>query len=107
VTGMSRNTVLDAGRQIDASVEPSARVRRAGGGRKRLTEKDPGLLPALEALVDPATRGDPCSPLCWTAKSTRTLAGELTQGGHPVNQHTVGELLHELGYSLQSTRKTK
>ena len=107
VTGMSRRTVQDAVREVDAGVEPSARVRRAGGGRKRLTEKDPGLLPALQALVDPATRGDPASPLRWTAKSTRTLATELTASGHPINQHTVGELLADLGYSLQSTRKSK
>jgi transposase len=107
VTGMSRSTLTDAVAEVDAGIEPTARIRAAGGGRKRLTDKDPGLLPALEALVDPETRGDPCSPLCWTAKSTRTLARELTHGGHPVNQHTVGELLHELGYSLQSTRKTK
>jgi Rhodopirellula transposase DDE domain len=83
------------------------RLRAEGGGRKRKTESDPGLLPALEALVDPATRGDPDSPLRWTSKSTRTLARELTKQGHPVGERTVGRLLRALGYSLQGNRKTK
>jgi len=81
-------------------------VRRAGGGRKRLAQTDPGLAAALEALVDPATRGDPESPLRWTSKSTRDLAGLLTSGGHPVSHVAVAELLHELNYSLQGNAKT-
>jgi hypothetical protein len=81
------------------------RVRKSGGGRKSLTETDPGLVKALEALVDPVTRGDPMSPLRWTTKSTRHLANALTAGGHPVSHVRVGELLHSLGYSLQSNAK--
>jgi len=65
-----------------------------------LTATDPGLLAALEALVDPVTRGDPMSALRWTWKSTRTLAGELTARGHRVSSSTVGQLLHAAGYSL-------
>ena len=83
------------------------RVRRVGGGRKLKTESDPKLWPALEALVAPATRGDPESPLRWTSKSTRTLARQLTKQGHPVSERTVGRLLRKAGYSLQGNRKTK
>jgi transposase len=83
------------------------RLRGVGGGRKRKTTSDPTLLSALEALVDPATRGDPQSPLRWTCKSTYTLARELTNQGHPVSARTVGRLLRAAGYSLQGNRKTK
>ncbi len=83
------------------------RIRGEGGGRKRLTEKDRRLLKALEDLVEPTTRGDPTSPLRWTLKSTRTLAKELGLLGHTVSYRTVADLLHELGYSLQSNRKTR
>jgi hypothetical protein len=83
------------------------RIRRVGGGRKQKTQSDPGLLAALQALVEPATRGDPQSPLRWTSKSTRTLARELTKQGHPVSARTVGRLLRKAGYSLQGNRKTK
>lgn len=73
-SGVSSPTVDKAVAELDEPVAPSGRVRRPGGGRKRLTERDPGLVAALEALVDPATRGDPESPLRWTSKSTRQLA---------------------------------
>jgi transposase len=106
-TGMSRATVHRAVAQVDQGVEISDRVRRPGGGRKRLTLKDRTLLADLEALVDPETRGDPSSPLRWTAKSTRQLADALAERGHAVSQHTVGELLHQLGYSLQANFKTQ
>jgi hypothetical protein len=64
------------------------------------------LLDALDTLVDPDTRGDPCSPLRWTTKSLRQLTHALGQAGHPVSPTTVGRLLHARGYSLQRTRKT-
>jgi hypothetical protein len=83
------------------------RVRRPGAGRKPLTEKDPTLVPNLESLIDPLTRGDPESPLRWTCKSVRKLAAELTAMGHEISGQKVSELLHELGYSLQGTRKTR
>jgi len=86
---------------------PPQRRRRPGGGRKRLVATDPGLLRALEALVEPATRGDPESPLRWTCKSTAHLARALTRRGHPVSARTVAHLLHALEYSLQGTRKTQ
>ena len=80
------------------------RVRAPGGGRKKLAGTDPRLVPALAALVDPETRGDPVSPLRWTCLSTRNLAGALTKAGHPVRR-TVARLLREQGYSLQGNAK--
>jgi len=80
--------------------------RRPGGGRKRAEEHDSELMAALEALIDPVTRGDPMSPLRWTSKSTRTLARTLTEDGHRVSDFVVRRLLHEMGYSLQANAKT-
>ena len=85
---------------------PEGRSRRAGGGRKRAEVNDPGLVAALDALVDPETRGDPESALRWTCKSTRQLATALTADGHPVSDRTVAALLHQAGYSLQANAKT-
>jgi transposase len=110
--GMSMNTVRRGLQELSEraahpGVEVSERVRRAGGGRKRQTELDPDLPVALEWLIEPATRGDPESPLRWTCKSTPRLAGELTAQGHTVSASTVGRLLRAAGYSLQSNRKTQ
>jgi Rhodopirellula transposase DDE domain len=82
-------------------------VRSPGGGRRTLTQSDPGLLEALERLIDPATRGDPMSPLRWTCKSTAKLAEELTRQNHPVSDRTVAMLLKQSGYSLQANRKSR
>ena len=76
-------------------------------GRKLLTKTDATLVPDLESLIDPSTRGDPESPLRWTCKSVRKLAAELVVKGHEISGQKVSELLHELGYSLQGTRKTR
>ena len=103
---MSRPTVTRGVAEVRAGAPAGGRVRAAGGGRKRLTETDPGLLAALQALVDPGTRGDPESPLLWTTKSTRHLADALTAAGHPISHMRVADLLHSLGYSLQGTAKT-
>ena len=78
-----------------------------GGGRKSVTEIDPGILAALEALIQPTTRGDPESPLRWTCKSTENLADELKRQNHPISACTVARLLREVGYSLQGNRKTR
>src|ERR1035441_6118350 len=86
--------------------EPGGRVRGPGGGRPSVADLDAGVLPALEALVDPATRGDPMSPLRWTTKPAAHLAGELTRQGHPVTARTVASLLAGAGYSLQGNAKT-
>ncbi len=92
--------------ELESGAEPLGRARRQGGGRKRLADTDPGLVPALLALVEPEERGDPVSPLRWTVKSTRTLAAELTAAGHRVSADTVDKLLHEQGFSLQANAKT-
>jgi hypothetical protein len=109
-TGLSRTTIRAGLDEIevgpgDAEVV-TGRIRRAGGGRKPLIVHDPKLVGALEALLDPVTRGDPMSPLRWTCKSADKLAAELTAGGHPSSERSVNRLLHDLGYSLQSNRKT-
>ncbi len=109
-TGLSRITIRAGLNELRAAPggedDLAGRVRRPGGGRKPLTEHDPTLLGALEALVDPVTRGDPMSPLRWTCKSADKLASELTTSGHPSSERTVSRLLHALGYSLRSNRKT-
>jgi hypothetical protein len=104
-TGMSRSTVQAAVAEIDAGVEVSDRVRRPGGGRPRLIDKDPTLLTDLDDLVEPESRGDPMCPLRWTAKSTAHLASALNAAGHRVSADTVGRLLAAAGYSLQSPVK--
>ena len=111
-TGLSRTTITAGLHELRHRAEhpdapTSPRIRRPGGGPKRLTETDAGLLPALEALVDPVTRGDPDSPLRWTCKSTGRLAEELTRQGHPVCPRSVAALLKGAGYSLQANRKTR
>jgi transposase len=104
--GVREGTVALGVGELDAGAGPLGRVRRPGGGRKRAADLDPGLLPALLALVEPDERGDPVSPLRWTVKSTRNLAGELTAQGHKVSADTVGDLLRAEGFSLQGNAKT-
>lgn len=110
-TGLSRTTITAGCHELELPVkqreQDATRVRRAGGGRRCLAETDPGLLTALEALVEPVTRGDPESPLRWTCKSTAKLAAELTRQRHPVSDRTVATLLIQAGYSLQANRKTR
>lgn len=111
VIGMSPNTIRrgleELARRAENPGEPiEAALRRKGGGRKRRTQSDPELLDALESLVEPTTRGDPESALRWTCKSTSLLAQELTRQRHVVSARTVGRLLNESGYSVQSNRKT-
>jgi transposase len=110
-TGISRSTLHLGLRELEHEAsQPLALgqgVRRPGGGRKALTEREPTLVTALEALVEPTSRGDPQCPLRWTCKSVRQLAAELRQQGHTVGRQTVAHLLAALGYSLQANRKTK
>jgi hypothetical protein len=110
-TGLSRPTITVGMKELDLSPKQraldAARIRRPGGGRKRAVVVDAGLIAALDALIDPVTRGDPKSPLRWTCKSTRRLAEELTRQQHPVGPRTVAKLLQEAGYSLQANRKTR
>jgi len=110
-TGLARSTIHAGLRDLRASrrdrAKAATRIRGAGGGRRRLTTSDPGLLTALLALIEPTTRGDPESPLRWTCKSTAQLADELTRQRHRVSPRTVATLLKDAGYSLQANRKTR
>jgi Rhodopirellula transposase DDE domain len=111
-TGLARDTIrvgLQELRYREAHPDewPDPWLRRPGAGRKRRVDTDPDLVRALEALVEPLTRGDPESPLRWTCKSTTKLAVELTGQHHPVSARTVAALLQEAGYSLQANRKTR
>ncbi len=112
VTGLSRTTILAGIKELRD--KPSSRllkkgspVRRPGGGRKSLKDRDPSLERDLELLVEPLTRGDPESPLRWTCKSTRKLAEELNRQGHRVGDRKVADLLHGLHYSLQANAKMR
>jgi hypothetical protein len=104
-SGMSRNTVIKAQSEVGVGIEPSDRLRAPGGGDKPLTDKQPGLLVALDELVHPETRGNPMSLLRWTSKSSTKLADDLGGQGFEVSSRTVLRLLHELGYSLQANAK--
>jgi hypothetical protein len=113
-TGLSRPTIRRGLAELNATQEDAreverdrTRIRRPGAGRPRLTASDRSLLGDLKRLVDPATRGDPMSPLLWTCKSTRHLAQALGSLGHDVSHQTVARLLTDLGYSLQANRKTE
>ncbi len=104
-TGVHPDTIARGVREVEGVSEPSVRVRAPGGGRKKLAETDPGLAGELKALVEPETRGDPMSALVWTTKSTRNLAGALTEAGHPVSEKTVARMLRGMGFSLQGNAK--
>jgi hypothetical protein len=108
-TGLARSTITQGIAELAAPSPEGGgqRLRRPGGGRRRLTDHDPTLLHDLEALVEPATRGDPESPLRWTCKSLSKLAAALEKQGHQISGRKVGDLLHALDYSLQANRKTR
>ena len=108
VTGLCYRAIARGMKEAQLPRQPAPeRIRAPGAGRKRSQVLDPGLEPALGALVEPESRGDPMSPLRWTLKSTRVLSEELGKQGHAVGRTVVGEILHALGYSLQGTRKTR
>jgi len=109
ITGLARSTIGRGLAELrDATGQlPADRIRRPGGGRKKLTTTDATLLPDLQDLLEPATRGDPQAPLLWTSKSLRNLAAALQRLGHRIGHNVVADLLRELGYSLQSNRKTR
>ena len=106
-SGMSRNTVIKAEREVLSGIEPSERQRAVGGGDVVAEVKQPGLLEALDELVNPETRGTPMSYLRWTSKSTAKLAEDLVRQGFKITDDTVGRILKSLGYSLQAPAKEK
>jgi transposase len=106
MTGASWQTVADGVAELGSGqVAPEGRIRRPGGGRKKLAGADPGLVPALLALVEDSARGDPESPLAWTTRSVKHLSDELTTAGHRCSPQTVWRLLHEQGFSTQANAK--
>ena len=110
VTGLSRPTIYAGLKELAdgvASELPVERVRRRGGGRPPITQTQPGVLAALEALVEPTSRGDPESPLRWTCKGVRRLAAELQRQNFQIGRQKVADLLRDLDYSLQGNRKTR
>jgi len=106
-TGLSRSTIQNGIKELKSpEVLSPDRQRRPGGGRKSREHEQPRLKQAIERLIEPGTRGDPMSPLRWTIKSTRSLERELRRQGFQVGSTKIGELLSQMGYSLQSNRKT-
>src|SRR4051794_12033753 len=107
-TGVSRRAIRSGLAQLRSPMtsDDGDRLRRAGGGRRKVVATDTTLKSDLERLIDPVTRGDPESPLRWTCKSVRKLAEELQGMGHATSRRMVAQLLHDLGYSLQANRKT-
>jgi transposase len=107
-TGISRPVIRQGIADLkDPTALASGRVRKEGGGRKRVIDKDASLKTDLQSLLESTTRGDPQAALRWTCKSVRQLTAELKRRGHEVSHQVVADLLHELGYSLQANRKTK
>lgn len=107
-TGASRTTIRTGIKDLNtASEEEIGRVRKPGGGRKRIVDADPSIRNDLTELVEPTTRGDPESPLRWTTASTRKLFKALKNKGHAISHSRVADLLHEARYSLKANRKTK
>ncbi|WP_449334135.1 ISAzo13 family transposase [Streptomyces kaempferi] len=104
---VSESTIARGRDELATGTPVLGRVRRPGGGRRSAAERDPGLVPALAALIEPREVGDPVSPLRWTTASLRDLARELTAAGHPISAPAVGNLLHSIGFSLQGMAKTR
>jgi transposase len=105
-TGISRPTITKGIKELENNEHlPDGRIRREGGGNKKLTDTQPGLLSALDALVEPTAKGDPMSPLRWTTKSTSHLSQALNAQGYKISSRQVCQLLHELGYQLSANRK--
>ena len=105
ITGLARSTINRGEKDLDAQPLPKGRVRRVGGRRRAVSDNDPGLIPALKRLVEPATLGDPMRPLIWVSKSMEKLAAALTEMGHPISADTVRTELVKLGFSRQFNRK--
>ena len=106
-TGISWPTITKGISELeDATPLERGKIRRQGGGRKKLVEKDTTILKDLDSLIEPVTRGDPENPLRWSSKSTIKLARELCEMGHSITQQTVHRFLTAQKYSMKSNRKT-
>lgn len=105
-TGMARNTVVNGRKEVIAGKKLSGRIRDRGAGRKKSVKINPGLSERLQEIVAPFTRGDPMSSLLWTSKSLRNLSKELKRDGYDISHRTVGIMLHDMGYSLKSNKKS-
>lgn len=112
-TGLAESTIRIGKKELSENTKnvnfekEQRRVRKKGAGRKLLVEQDDAIISALDNLVEPTARGDPMCPLRWTCKSTRKLANELKRQGYSISHTKVSQLLHDMGYSLQGTRKSK
>lgn len=106
ITGMSRQTIYMGISDIDSKNHKDDRIRKPGGGRKKLSKKHPKLMSALDGLIEPTTRGDPETSLRWTCKSARNIAENLAEKGFSLGRQSVVNILNDLGYSLQANRKT-
>ncbi len=107
-TGISESTVRRGLAEVrEGDQVPAGRVRRAGGGRKRIAEREPGVEQALLWLLDGVTAGDPMSPLLWTTLTPQHLAERLAEQGFTVHQSTVRRMLKAMGFTLQANRKSR
>ena len=106
ITGVSRQTIYTGLKNLDSSPKDLNRVRKVGGGRAKISDKEPGIIRALEEIINSGTRGDPESSLRWTCKSVRNICEELSKKGFKISHQSVANILHELDYSLQANRKT-
>lgn len=108
ISGLARSTIYRGLADLRDKVSaPLQRIRKKGGGRKKKTVEDPTLEADLRKLIEPATRGDPTQPLLWTSLSLRNLVSRLAKKGHNVSPTVVGNLLRDLGYSLQANQKVR
>jgi transposase len=107
-SNLARNTIQKGIRELEEGEHlPEGRCRKAGGGRKRASEKDEQLEEDLLLCIKPVTKGDPMSPLLWVSKSSRKIQGLLQKQGHRISHTSVRTLLQRNGYTLQSNRKSR
>src|SRR3989344_4668344 len=108
LTGMSHHTVIKGMTEIKNAKKPlTKRIRKEGGGRKKIIDKDPSVKEEIENILEENTAGDPMSRLKWTNKSTYTIADELKNKNQSISEGTVGSVIKSLGYSLQANIKSK
>ena len=106
ISGVSQTTIIRGKRELDEGVDSeNERIRKPGGGRKKLTQKYDDIKNAIEQIVADKTYGNPENPLTWTTKSLRNITEQLAGTGYDIKHDTVGKILKELGYSLQQNQK--